>query len=106
MWKMNMRALVTHTPAQGSLRLPGPARLRGVKVAEGGGVPASGPSLVWFCPADLSATPAAAGNASAADTWWGPDTYTLRDTWCVMGCSTCVDGAIQLKQYDEYEQGM
>ena len=72
----------THAPAQGSLRLPGPDRLRGLKVAAGGGAPAPGPSLDWVCPADLSATPAAAGNASTADTWWGPDTCTKPDVTC------------------------
>ena len=65
---------MSHKPAQGSLRLPGPERLRGEKAGVGcgggakpPGAPGPGPPLV--CTADLSATPAAAGKASAADTW-------------------------------------
>lgn len=68
------KADCTDPPAHGSLRLPGPARLRGVKAGVGTEPPVS---LDMVCPAVLSATPAAAGNASAADTWCTPVTYIM-----------------------------
>lgn len=70
---------ISGPPAHGSLRLPGPDRLRGVNAGVGTGAPPSGPPLDMVCPAALSATPAAAGKASCAETWWTPVTYTMHD---------------------------